>query len=121
MNRLKVKRNMLRIGLPILIIAVILFIYLLPSTSSQPAVAGVASLTKTFTEHNESIWKVQFSKDGHFIASCSIDSTVIVREKESGSLLAQLKHPAGVTNLAFSKDGNYIVTSSYDEKVRLWR
>ncbi|HYH16149.1 MAG TPA: WD40 repeat domain-containing protein, partial [Flavisolibacter sp.] len=122
MNHSKVKHNLYRIGLLILVIATIIVIIFASSTSpSMQHNIGIASIKKAFTDHQESVWKVHFSKDGKLIASCSIDSTVLVRDKESGKVISRLKHPAGVTNFALSDDGNYIATSSYDEKVRLWR
>lgn len=69
-----------------------------------------------FTGHTNEIWAVQFSPDGNLIASGGVDSTVKVWRRDDGTVVHNLKHPAGITFLQFSNDGNYIVTSSYDLK-----
>jgi WD40 repeat protein len=117
----KTKRRIILPAILSLAIIVLLSIYFLPATQTTDVKAEVAHLKKTYNEHNESIWKVQFSPEGKYIASCSIDSTVIIREKETGQETLVLKHPSGVTNLDYSQDGKHIVTTAYDEKVRLWQ
>jgi len=83
-------------------------------------VKGTIRLAKSFRGHKEGVWAVAFSPDSRFLASGSIDSTIIIREVRTGNPVCILKHPAGVTGLAYSKDGKYIVSSSYDGIVRLW-
>ncbi|WP_066401735.1 WD40 repeat domain-containing protein [Flavisolibacter tropicus] len=118
----KTKRRKIQVILSLAFITIASILIFLSSSSPVKQITGsVASLNRKFEEHTESIWKVEFSPDDKLLASCSIDSTVIIRERETGRIRVILKHPIGVTNLEFSRDGNYLVTSAYDEKVRLWK
>ena len=109
----------------IILAAVILgtvFVYCYYLFYKPPQVTGgIAKLDKVLRGHQEGVWMVQFSPDGKYIASCSVDGTVKIWRKEDGMVVHQLVHPAGVTGLQYSEDGKFIVTSSYDSKVRLWR
>lgn len=78
-----------------------------------------AILTKKFTDHRDVIWVTQFSPDGEWLASGSIDSTVKIRNLGDGSVIT-LANPSGVTGIAFSPDGRFLIASGYDQKVRLW-
>jgi len=107
------------------IIIILLFVIALPfayMALSRPEFidTGTAKLANTFTDHKACVWAVRFSPDGNLLASGSVDSTVIIRDKRSGAILHTLKQPEGITNIDFSPDGKFIVTASYDSKIRLW-
>lgn len=82
--------------------------------------SNIATLTHVFTNHKDGIWSAQFSRDGRLLASGSIDSTLVIREKESGRALLTLKHSAGITFIAFSPDSRHIIASGYDGKISMW-
>jgi WD40 repeat protein len=81
---------------------------------------GIVKLYKVFSRHTAALRGIRFSPDGKYIASGSVDSTVMIWKKESGEVVQVLKHPEGVTCLDFSPDGKWIVTGAYDGMVRLW-
>ncbi|WP_303309982.1 WD40 repeat domain-containing protein [Hymenobacter sp. BT730] len=82
--------------------------------------SGLFKLHKVLTSHKAHVWEVVYSPDNQVLASCGIDSTVLLWDKE-GTLLRRLKHPIGVTAMAFSPDGQYLATGCYDDQVRFWR
>jgi WD40 repeat protein len=60
-----------------------------------------------------------YSPDGRIVATAPGD--VVLREAQSGDLIAKLYHPAqGVKALAFSADGQTLATASEDKQVLLW-
>jgi WD40 repeat protein len=113
------KRPVLFIVIILLIVIVSPFAYLV---LSRPELVdtGIAKLSKTFRDHKASVWAVKFSPDGSLIASGSVDSTVIIRNRSSGEVLHTLKQPEGITNLDFSPNGKFVATVSYDSKTRIW-
>jgi WD40 repeat protein len=100
-------------------IVVLSFCYL-AFFGSKTIDTGIAKLSQTFTDHSSSVWSVRFSPDGNVIASGSVDSTVIIRDRRSGAIIHILKQPQGVTAIDFSPDGKFLISASYDSKVRLW-
>jgi len=76
---------------------------------------------KILNAHLSEIWSLNFSPDGKWLASGSVDSTVKVWSRENGNILFNIKQPNGITYLDFSPDGQYIITASYDAKIRLWK
>jgi WD40 repeat protein len=83
--------------------------------------SNIYILSKTIPAHTSEVWTVMFSPDGSYIASGSVDSTVKLWDRQTGSPVLTLKHPAGVTYLAFSPNGKWLATASYDETIRLWK
>jgi WD40 repeat protein len=62
---------------------------------------------------------VAFSPDGHIVASTR--NGVVLRDAQSGSVLATLNEPAsGVNALAFSTDSQILAAVADDKQVRLW-
>ncbi|WP_460618311.1 WD40 repeat domain-containing protein [Hymenobacter ruber] len=81
---------------------------------------GLAQLHTVFTAHKAHVWEVKFSPNGELLASCGIDSTVKLWNKQ-GQVLYTLKHPIGVTTIEFSPDGKLLASAGYDHLIRLWR
>jgi len=115
-------------GKTILLMAAALFIFaiafiLYQSVWKKPVLTthGLVKPERIFREHSAPLWAVQFSPDGNFIASGSIDSTVKIWRREDGRVVQNLKQPMGITALAYSPDGKTIATGSYDATVRLWQ
>lgn len=80
---------------------------------------GIFELRKVLTAQQGVIWKARFSPDGALIVSASTDGTAAVW-KNDGTLLSELRHPAGVTAADFSPDGKTVATTSYDGVLRTW-
>lgn len=77
--------------------------------------------------HTMEIMHAEFSKDGKFLASCSLDNTVIVWDLEDKpKLLVRLDenrggHTDGVKGLSWDPMEKFLATQSADGSVRLWR
>jgi WD40 repeat protein len=64
---------------------------------------------------------IAISEDNKFIVSGSVDKTIKVWERESGSLLQELKgHQRDVNCVAISYDNKFIVSGSKDWSIRVW-
>ena len=87
-------------------------------TSADPEVS--ARVERAIAAHEGTTWRVAFSPDRQFLASCAPDKTVKLWRVEDGSLARTLTHPEGVTNIAFSPDGRRLATGGEDREIRLW-
>jgi WD40 repeat protein len=83
--------------------------------------SGIYTWSNDFALHSHIVNGVKFSPDGEFVASASVDSTVIIWDKENGQVKNTLRHPAGLTCLDYGKNGDVLITTSYDQKTRLWK
>lgn len=81
--------------------------------------SGIFELRQVLTAQSGFIWRVRFSPDGALIVSASTDGTAVVWTTD-GTIVQELKHPAGVTAAAFSPDGRTVATTSYDGLLRIW-
>jgi WD40 repeat protein len=71
--------------------------------------------------HSGAVTAVQFSPDGHFLASASMDSTCILWHPHSGERICTLtRHTAPVNAVDFSPCGNYLATASDDGQIIVW-
>jgi WD40 repeat protein len=71
--------------------------------------------------HTNSVNSANFSPDGQFIVSTSLDNTVRIWDVESRIAPQTLdEHTWGVTSVNFSVDGQLIVSTSDDTTVRIW-
>jgi WD40 repeat protein/energy-coupling factor transporter ATP-binding protein EcfA2 len=74
--------------------------------------------------HTGAVKSVAFSRDGHTLATASVDSTAKlwdVSDSRHPSLLATLTgHTRTVASVAFSPDGHTLATASVDSTAKLW-
>jgi WD40 repeat protein len=71
--------------------------------------------------HTNSVTDAQFSPDGKFIASVSLDQTVKLWEVESGRLIySMIWHGWKINSVRFNFTGKKIVTSSDDGTAIIW-
>lgn len=91
---------------------------------------GTVSMDDTYTlcGHRMMVLHVEFSRDGHYLASCSLDGTVIVRDTDAlgGAPLVVLDgkragHKECVTGVAWDPADRYLVTQSADGTIKFWR
>ena len=62
--------------------------------------------------HKKDVSIVEFSSDGRFLASASLDGTVKVWDATSGTLIRTLPHALPVMCVAFSPDGRLLASAS---------
>ncbi len=71
--------------------------------------------------HQADVSAVAFSRDGTYIASGSIDGTILVWDVKSGDSLLELAgHTDAIEALTFNPDGKWLVTASDDATMRIW-
>ena len=79
---------------------------------------------RDITHHKDEVWFLQYSNDGTKLASTSKDTTIIVYETATYTVLHHLDdHVAsGVTHLAWSPDDSKIITccSQPENAARIW-
>ena len=78
-------------------------------------------LDKTLRGHSAGVQNIRFSPDGRWIASASLDKTIIIWDVETGILRHRLyAHSASVYEVTFNKEGNLLASASEDGTVCLW-
>ncbi len=92
----------------------------LTSTTSSVAYDKF-SLTRTLTEHTNSVWAVAISRDGQTLVSGSEDDTIKVWNLKTGQLSQTLTgHSNTVRSVALSPDGQTLVSGSADQTIKVW-
>src|SRR6266480_5828637 len=72
-------------------------------------------------KHDGAVNPAQFSPDGSWIVTPSMDHTARVWDASSGQPIAQpLQHDAPINSAQFAPDGKWIVTASNDHSARIW-
>ena len=74
-----------------------------------------------FTGHTRDVSSVDFSPDGHTLASSSYDGTIRLWDVNTGELKTTLTgHKGSVYSVAFSPDGDILASGGRDEFIRFW-
>lgn len=83
--------------------------------------AAILDPIKTMEGHTAAVTSLDFSPDGHILATGSIDNTLRLWRIREASLLRTMRgHPFPVLSVKFTPDGVYLVTGSTDGLIRLW-
>ncbi|MDQ2692660.1 MAG: hypothetical protein M3Y68_11545, partial [Chloroflexota bacterium] len=79
------------------------------------------NLLMTLSGHQQDVISVTFSRDGSYLATGSVDTTVRIWDVNSGDLLRVLEgHAAEVGGLAFTPDQKLLLSSSEDGTLIMW-
>ncbi len=82
---------------------------------------ATGELVLTYNDHPKNVAAVQFTQDGHFLASGGIGGDILVMSVPDGALIQRLKgHSTTVTSLALSLDGKLLISTGYDGTIRYW-
>ncbi|KAG0191502.1 Protein phosphatase PP2A regulatory subunit B [Apophysomyces sp. BC1034] len=84
------------------------------------------SVRRVMEGHEQDIYSLEFSSDGHILVSGSGDHTMMIWDWTTGQCLHKLqirkedeKEP-GVTSVAVSPNGRFVAAGSLDKVVRIW-
>ncbi|MBL9135189.1 MAG: protein kinase [Verrucomicrobiales bacterium] len=74
----------------------------------------------TIRAHPSPVLDIDFSPDGHWLATASDDGTARIWDWATAREQRVLRHGAAVHSIAFSRTGNHVVTGDERGWVRLW-
>jgi len=78
-------------------------------------------ISKTFKGHQFSVWCTEFSPDGKFLVSSSIDQKILIWDLDSVNAIDTLEgHTNAVSSVCYSNDGSLIVSASMDGEIKIW-
>lgn len=78
-------------------------------------------LVRQFVGHEGAVVQVQFSPNGRWLVSGSLDETVRLWDVQTGAEIRRFDgHTGGVLSVDFSGDGRYIVSGASDGTVKVW-
>ena len=73
------------------------------------------------TQHTDEVWYVDFSHDGAKLATASRDSTVLIYETRTWTVLHRLnEHEGPVAYVTWSPDDTKLISCCHDHKARVW-
>ncbi|MCK4344253.1 MAG: hypothetical protein KAX05_03125, partial [Bacteroidales bacterium] len=78
-------------------------------------------LIQTLSGHSMSVFAVQFSPDGYYLITGSLDQTTRLWESSTGNCIyTYTGHQGGVNDVCFGPDGKTFASCSNDQTIRLW-
>ena len=81
---------------------------------------GRAKELQNYRGHRDWVTSANFSRDGAFIVSASVDKTLKVWEITSRDLPFLPEHTGSVDTIAFSSDGSKILSGGADKTIKIW-
>ena len=83
------------------------------------SLVGVLGEVQPF--HSQAVLGLAYSPDGRWLASGSVDKTIMLRDAATGQVKRILKgHTGAVSAVVFSKDSKSLVSASHDGTIKLW-
>ena len=101
----------------------------LVAADGQPSLSGIVhlwdlkttTLSSSWTAHKDSIFGLEISYSGEWIATSGADKLAKVWELETGDEIAKLEgHTGHVLAVAFNEDDTALATGSADREVKIW-
>ena len=81
----------------------------------------IESRTKIVKGYKISFCNKAYSPDDKQLVIATYSNSVLIRDKNTGSILKELKGFGGkINHIVYSPDGNFLVTASSDSTVRIW-
>lgn len=73
-------------------------------------------------EHTNEVWYVDWSPDGRYLGSSSLDRRIIIRDstKNFKTVCVLKGHEAGIVQIAWSPNGSVLASASQDKTVKFW-
>jgi len=75
---------------------------------------------REYSEHTYHVNTISVSQDSKFVASGGGDRKAVIRELETGKLIANLFHDSWVGSVAFSPDDKFLASSDGAGRIVLW-
>ncbi|HXY32892.1 MAG TPA: c-type cytochrome domain-containing protein [Planctomycetaceae bacterium] len=95
-----------------------------PSRSGELKTWRIPSLTldREFKEaHSDTIYGVDFSRDGKYLASCAADKFVKIFETRTGKQVRSLEgHAHQVLAVSWKADGSLLASAGADNQIKVW-
>ena len=81
------------------------------------------TLKQEWRAHDNSVFTLRYSPDGHFLFSGSRDARIKVWDNRVGYTLKAevVAHMYAINHLDFSPDGKHFVTCSMDKSIKVWQ
>ena len=82
---------------------------------------GVFTIPRKLKGHLREVTVVTFSPDGHFLATGDWDSTINIRDAQTGEVIRTLTgHTEGVSSVTFSPDSQRIISADKNNTIKVW-
>lgn len=81
---------------------------------------GQPAASKVLQGHRAGVTSVQYSKEGSWLASASLDGTARLYSTSDWKTPKVLNHGAEVYDIGFSPDGKTLVSGGFDNRVIFW-
>jgi len=95
--------------------------FVVGQTASPQAAAPAAAIPAVvLSGHRSGVTAVEFSPDGAWLASSSLDGTVRLWSTGAWNAARILNHGSEIYAIAFSPDGHLLVSGGYDRRLVFW-
>ncbi|WMN07017.1 WD40 repeat domain-containing protein [Marivirga arenosa] len=79
-------------------------------------------LKKEIKAHDNSVFTIQYSRDGKLLLSAGRDAHLKIWDAQSDYILVEsiVAHMYAINNISFRSDGKYFSTCSMDKSIKIW-